>query len=1118
MNLRTKTFLIIVGVFIFAFLVMGTLLWYFINRAYTSKETLIMTDKVAQVRSTLDDTTANLKNLAADWAEWDDTYQFVQDHNPEFIQSNFVSSSFFNNRLNLAVVIDAAGQTVYSGYYNWVPANSGEDSSPSFSLEQAEVPDGLTKYLTAGSLLLNGPGSNPGVSGIISLPYAPMLAVSHPILPSSGSGTARGTLIFGRYLDNIELARISNVTQFTVSGYAPDSSRLPADYHAALSSLTIGAMSVVRMVDANTIAGYSLLTDLNGQPAFIIGVTAPRVFYNQSRNDVLTFTLALIAFGLISVFVMLAILERLVISRITRLSGRVTEIGKKGDLAQRVKIDGQDEISSLSQNINGMLGNIETARKSQKESETFNYVLLQDSPNPIQVMNLDGSLRYVNPALEKITGYSSTQLIGRKPPFPWWINESAAEHQSELQEAAAKGIYKIEKRFQKPDGTPFWVEITSTAIKQDDDVQYFLANWVEITERKRAEEALRNSENKFRELSELLPELVFEIDLNGHLTFVNRIAFSVFGYSSQDCQQLTLIDLIVPEEREVTRDNIRKMIEGEDFGNTERLAVRKDGSRFPAFLHATQIRNSLGQVTGLRGILVDITTQKEIESELRASEEFSSSLLNNSPNPIIVCNVDYPIRYINPALERLTGYSSVEVIGKGAPHPWWLEGQTERLDFILDQNFEQPALEKCYRKRNGELFWVTVTNNPFIENGQIQYYVGSWVDITERKRTEEALKESEEFSSSLRDNSPYPIIVFGNDHSIKYVNSALEKITGYSSAELVGRKPPFPYWPPTHLQEYTAKLPNAISLSAKIERLYQNKAGDIFHVEIITTPIKKGTEVQHTLAVWVDITAQRLASAQLEKLYKREKNLREALQSEIRSRTEFTRALVHELKTPLTPIMASSELLVEELREEPLLGLAKNVFHGAENMNRRVDELLDLARGEVGMLKVNLNPVESGKLLCESLKYMEPAVNNNHQTLSLEMPDNLPIILADEDRLRQILFNLIGNSIKYSPPGGQIKIRARVEDANLIIEVQDNGRGMSEEEQTKLFQPYYRIEGREHLSGLGLGLALSKRLIELQNGKIWVQSEKGQGSTFGFSIPIGLTSQSDNIAKTGGPV
>ncbi len=125
----------------------------------------------------------------------------------------------------------------------------------------------------------------------------------------------------------------------------------------------------------------------------------------------------------------------------------------------------------------------------------------------------------------------------------------------------------------------------------------------------------------------------------------------------------------------------------------------------------------------------------------------------------------------------------------------------------------------------------------------------------------------------------------------------------------------------------------------------------------------EGDNIKYILAIWVDITAQKLANEELEKLYQREKNLREALQAEIRSRTEFTRALVHELKTPLTPIMASSELLVEELTEEPLVSLARNVHRGAENMNRRVDELLDLARGEVGMLKVNLNPVDPEILL-----------------------------------------------------------------------------------------------------------------------------------------------------------
>src|SRR5208283_572918 len=123
----------------------------------------------------------------------------------------------------------------------------------------------------------------------------------------------------------------------------------------------------------------------------------------------------------------------------------------------------------------------------------------------------------------------------------------------------------------------------------------------------------------------------------------------------------------------------------------------------------------------------------------------------------------------------------------------------------------------------------------------------------------------------------------------------------------------------------------------KKEVFFQKKSGENFYVDITSTPIMEGTKIKYILSIWVDITAQKIASAELEKLYQREKNLREALQAEIKSRTEFTRALVHELKTPLTPIMASSELLVEELTEEPLIGLAKNVHRGAENMNRRVD-------------------------------------------------------------------------------------------------------------------------------------------------------------------------------------
>jgi signal transduction histidine kinase len=161
-----------------------------------------------------------------------------------------------------------------------------------------------------------------------------------------------------------------------------------------------------------------------------------------------------------------------------------------------------------------------------------------------------------------------------------------------------------------------------------------------------------------------------------------------------------------------------------------------------------------------------------------------------------------------------------------------------------------------------------------------------------------------------------------------------------------------------------------------------------------------------------------------------------------------------------------------------------------------------MARGEVGILKINAKSIDPEKLLKDFVNYMKPATNNAGQTLVLKLSEKLPMIKADDDRIRQVLLNLVNNSIKYSNGNGTITITARVETNNLVIEIQDTGRGMTKEEQEKLFQPYYRIEGKQHLSGLGLGLTLSKQFIELHNGRIWVKSEKGVGSTFYFSIPF----------------
>ncbi len=241
----------------------------------------------------------------------------------------------------------------------------------------------------------------------------------------------------------------------------------------------------------------------------------------------------------------------------------------------------------------------------------------------------------------------------------------------------------------------------------------------------------------------------------------------------------------------------------------------------------------------------------------------------------------------------------------------------------------------------------------------------------------------------------------------------------------------------------------------------------------------------------------------LERLYQVEQELRRELEAEIARRADFLRVLVHELKTPLTPVLASTELLVEGL-EGMQLRLAKNVHLGAAELNRRVDELLDLARGEMGMLTLNRQPMSLLDMLEEVAANMGPVASARNLTLVSRLPPSMPSAMIDGDRIRQVLLNLIGNAVKFTPPGGQITVSARVEVESIVVDVQDTGRGLDEEEQKELFQPYRRlIAGSERLSGLGIGLALSRNIVTLHGGKIGVASRKGTGSTFSFSIPVG---------------
>lgn len=241
-------------------------------------------------------------------------------------------------------------------------------------------------------------------------------------------------------------------------------------------------------------------------------------------------------------------------------------------------------------------------------------------------------------------------------------------------------------------------------------------------------------------------------------------------------------------------------------------------------------------------------------------------------------------------------------------------------------------------------------------------------------------------------------------------------------------------------------------------------------------------------------------------LYELEREERLHLERERGERLQFMNALAHELKTPLTSIVASGGLLLEELKQDensPRIRLIENMIRATNTLEARLSELLDMAKMEILGFKMTFELLDIRPLLQNKVSEFLPIVSEKGQSLTLDIPPSVPMVRADRQRLEQILLNLLTNATKFTREGGTIQLRLIKKRTELLVEVEDNGPGITKAEQERIFTPYYRIEtDRQRFPGLGLGLTLSKQMVELLKGKMWVKSELGKGSTFSFSLPI----------------
>jgi PAS domain S-box-containing protein len=400
-TLRRKTLLVVGLTLVGLVAALYAVLSRVVLEGFADLEAQRTREHVARVREAFDDELAKINYTLRDWAEWDDTYGFIETGDPAYVRSNLTDTAILRLGLDLMVYVHASGRIVHA---------KGIDRQ---ARRSAPVPPGVLARLEPGSPLLAPPETRDGTTGILTLPEALYLMAARPILTSEAKGPSRGALVFGRRLEASTVEALARRTQLALAAYALSDPALPADGRAALGRLTPADPIEIRPLDEERIAGYLLLTDVDRRPTLLLRVETPRAIYASGQASVRYLLLALVVVGLAFGAVALGLIERLVLARLADLGAGVSRIGVSGELSARLAMAGSDELARLARDIDGMLEALERSRQQQRESDERYRRLVELSPDTIAV-HREGRLVFVNSAGVRLFGATdAAELIGR---------------------------------------------------------------------------------------------------------------------------------------------------------------------------------------------------------------------------------------------------------------------------------------------------------------------------------------------------------------------------------------------------------------------------------------------------------------------------------------------------------------------------------------------------------------------------------------------------------------------------------------------------------------------------------------------------------------------------------
>jgi PAS domain S-box-containing protein len=522
-------------------------------------------------------------------------------------------------------------------------------------------------------------------------------------------------------------------------------------------------------------------------------------------------------------------------------------------------------------------------------------------------------------------------------------------------------------------------------------------------------------------------------------------------------------------------------------------------------LRASRADDEIGRLS--RQIEATGKLLKARQSELHEARGFLEQLIERSPVIIFRRDPsDLRTTFVSSNLERILGFKPEEIT---RDQDLWVERiHPDDVDHVLAQT--QEALERGatsiarprfrFRHRNGDWIWLESVIRIEYEDGKPRDMLGYALDVSNRQRVEQELAERQNALSTILDTSPDVIVITDELGNRRYVSPSITDTLGYTTEEALGAGPDAVH--PEDRRLAIEQLRRAASGEAAVRARYRMRH-------------KEGRWV------WLDVRAQRLEPSHEDSserteiiLYAREVSAQVELESELRrakeeaesssrAKSEFLSRMSHELRTPLNAILGFAQILEMEQLDVIAKDSVEEILKGGRHLLDLINEVLDIARIETGKLGLSLEPVQLREVVDESLGLVRPLAAQ--RDVALRGPSDLQEnwhVMADRQRIKQVLLNLLSNAVKYNRPGGHVELSCvATEQGHMHIRVADTGLGIPPERMDLLFSPFERL-GAEHtgVEGTGLGLALSKVLIEAMGGAIEVDSSPERGSKFTVSL------------------